>query len=50
MLQEKGKREMDIAIKKQTHFLQLTHLLQGFLFIYLFYEKREWVEILREVS
>ena len=37
MLREKGKkRKMGIAIKKLTHFFKLTHLPQGFLFIYLF--------------
>ena len=53
MLQEKVKREMGIAIKKLTHFLQLTHLPQGFLFYFIFFlfgEKSVWLEILREVS
>ena len=50
MLQGKVKREMGIAIKKLTHFLQLTHLPQGFVSFFLFGEKSVWLEILREVS
>ena len=33
---KRKKGKMGIAIKKLTHFLQLTHSSQGFLFIYLF--------------
>ena len=33
---KRKKGKMGIAIKKLTHFLQLTHSPQGFLFIYLF--------------
>ena len=48
MLQEKGK--MSIAIKKLTPFPTTYPLIQKFfLLIFIFYEKREWLENLREV-
>ena len=48
MLQEKG--EMSIAIKKLTPFPTTYPLIQNFFFFnFIFYEKREWLENLREV-
>ena len=50
MLQEKG--EMSIAIKKLTPFPTTYPLIQKFFFknfFFIFYEKREWLENLREV-